>query len=221
MAPAPDFLAHFDRLTRAHAQREQALSDFIALGGWFDQAYRALLGDRFVTMKAALSLLLQAGGVTIVETGSVRTPHAGWFGDGCSTVVFADVATRYGLTLWTVDADPEATANAMRRVADFDHVVYVTADARVWLEDFDRPIDLLYLDSLDCPEEGDATAAQEQQRDELDAAWPHLTLQSVVLLDDNAFANGGKTRLAKDTLARAGWTCVLDDRQSLWLWRRR
>jgi Methyltransferase domain len=192
-----------------------------APGGWFDRAFGARLGRRCLTMKAALGLVLQGGGRTIVETGSVRTPEgaeAGWFGDGCSTVVFAAVAARYGLHLWTVDADPDVTAMARRRVGDIEHVTYVTADAARWLASVDPgPIDLLYLDSLDCPEEGDATEAQEQQRRELLAALPRLTSQGVVLLDDNAFANGGKTRLAKASLARAGWRCLLDDAQSLWL----
>jgi Methyltransferase domain len=196
------------------------LRDVVAPGGWFDRTYGARLGRRCLTMKAALGLVLQGGGRTIVETGSVRTPEGaevGWFGDGCSTVVFGAVAARYGLHLWTVDADPEATATARRRVGDVEHVTYVTADAPRWLAGFDRPIDLLYLDSLDCPEEGDATEAQAHQRRELLAALPRLTRQGVVLLDDNAFANGGKTRLAKASLARAGWRCLLDDAQSLWL----
>lgn len=52
---------------------------------------------------------------------------------------------------------------------------------------------------------------------ELNAAWPMLHGDSIVLIDDNRLPGGGKSRLAKRRLAELGWRCVLDSQQSLWL----
>jgi len=41
--------------------------------------------------------------------------------------------------------------------------------------------------------------------------------KTVVLLDDNNFLDGGKTKLAKIYLKEHGWRCVLDYQQSLWI----
>lgn len=52
---------------------------------------------------------------------------------------------------------------------------------------------------------------------ELQAAWPLLHAESVVLFDDNDFPGGGKPRMAKQWLREHGWQCVLDLQQSLWI----
>jgi len=52
---------------------------------------------------------------------------------------------------------------------------------------------------------------------ELQAAWPQVHDGTVILIDDNNFPGGGKSRLAKCYLADHGWQCVLDFQQTLWI----
>ncbi len=58
---------------------------------------------------------------------------------------------------------------------------------------------------------------QQHCLDELEAAWPFLNKQSVILIDDNNLAGGGKPRLAKFLLIERGWRCLLDHQQTLWI----
>ena len=52
---------------------------------------------------------------------------------------------------------------------------------------------------------------------ELNAALPHLHDKTIILIDDNALAGGGKSRVAKERLIELGWTCLLDWQQTLWI----
>ena len=52
---------------------------------------------------------------------------------------------------------------------------------------------------------------------EITAVWPLLHDQSIVLIDDNQFPGGGKSRLAKEYLTEKGWHLVLDYQQTLWI----
>lgn len=52
---------------------------------------------------------------------------------------------------------------------------------------------------------------------ELNAALPHLHKKSIILIDDNNLAGGGKPRVAKDRLIELGYTCLLDYQQTLWI----
>jgi hypothetical protein len=190
--------------------------EFVYVGSWFDE-YRLKLGERYGTFRAALNLLLQLGGKHIVETGSLRRP-GNWYYDGCSTYLFGEFADRYGGHLWTCDLDEQVIETARGATAAFDaRITYVCQDSVRFLASFQETIDLLYLDSLDCPDEGDASVPQAHSLRELVAAFPNLSNRAIVLLDDNAPANGGKTRRAKEYLLDAGWLCVLDSRQSLWM----
>jgi hypothetical protein len=192
------------------------MQDFLYFDGWFDH-YRLKLGERYYTFKVALNLLLQFGGKHIVETGSMRSP-GNWYYDGCSTYLFGEFADRYGNHLWTCDLDEWAIETARAATMAFEsRITYVCRGSVEFLTGFADPIDLLYLDSMDCPHDGDATAAQQHNLRELTAALPHLSRRAIVLLDDNEFPNGGKTRLSKAYLLDAGWLCLLDYRQSLWL----
>lgn len=53
--------------------------------------------------------------------------------------------------------------------------------------------------------------------EELHAALPHLHDRSIILIDDNNLAGGGKPRLAKNELVSLGYTCLADWQQSLWI----
>jgi predicted O-methyltransferase YrrM len=171
---------------------------------------------KYFTLKAALNLLLQNGGKLIVETGTQRTR-----GDpgGGSTTLFGAFCKRYRRRLITVDNNPQHLETSRECTEEFkEFIEYVLSDSVEFLRNFKEPIDLLYLDSLDCPAEGDATEAQQHNLRELKSAYKNLGVGSIVLIDDNNFANGGKSRLSKYFLLQTGeWFCILDAGQSLWV----
>lgn len=194
-------------------------TSFLNWGSWFEKEFKPRIGDRYFTFKTALNILLQNNGNTIVETGTIRSE--GWvLGDGWSTYLFGKFCNRFGKRLYTVDISPEAIKISKKITREFKNsITYVTSGSVEFLESFKEKIDLLYLDSLDCSIEGDATGAQVHQLRELSSAIPKLSDNAIILLDDNNFANGGKTRLAKNYLFRHGFTLLADDQQSLWIKR--
>lgn len=218
-----------------------SIDEFLYVHGWFDRygstpgGYRHILGlavdwllrrsplptrddlgERFHTTKMALNWFLQHEGKNIVETGSLREPGR-WRGVGCSTYLFGEVAARYDGHLWTCDMSERVIATARQETRRFaGSITYVCSDSVAFLHEFNGRIDLLYLDSMDCPRIGDETLAQQHNLRELMAALPKLAERAVVLLDDNHFSNGGKARLTKQYLRDQGWICLYDWRQSLW-----
>ena len=185
---------------------------------WFYKKYAGKLKERFWSFKIALNLFLQSGGKSIVETGTIRQ-RDDW-GAGMSTLIFGDFCQRFGCHLWTVDNNSKALEVSKEVTSEYkDFITYVEDDSVAFLREFDQKIDLLYLDSMDCPlkPEDDALPAQIHQLNEFKAAEDKLTLFSIVLLDDNQFKNGGKTKELKKYLRKLGWTCVMDFHQSLWI----
>lgn len=173
--------------------------------------------SKYLTLKAALNLFLQNNGQTIVETGTQRVIDDP---GGCSTLLFGAFCERYKRQLITVDNDAnhmETSREATKKYKDY--ITYVLMDSVKFLSEFDKGIDLLYLDSLDCPwPPGDATEAQVHNLNELKAAYDKLHKGSVLLIDDNAFENGGKSRLSKRFLLETReWQCILDHGQTLWM----
>lgn len=197
------------------------MNDFFNFEDWFTTKYKDKSSHRFFTFKSALGLLSQQGGKNIVETGTTRQVDD--WGGGMSTVLFGDFAKHYDCRVWTCDIEPEAMDVCQKVTEEFkDYISYQIADSLFFLEHFKENIDLLYLDSMDCPEyDSPGTErlekSQKHQLKELILALPKLNKGGVVLLDDNWFSNGGKCKLSKEFLEVNGWTCILDFQQSLWI----
>lgn len=171
---------------------------------------------KYITFKAALNLFLQNNGQLIVETGTQRMKDDP---GGCSTTLFGAFCKKYGKKLITVDNNPRHIDISEECTKEFkDYITYVLMDSIKFLKRFDKKIDLLYLDSLDCPlPPADATESQQHQLNEIKAAYDKLHIGSIFLADDNQFANGGKTRLSKQFLLKTQeWICILDAGQTLW-----
>lgn len=172
---------------------------------------------KYFTMKTALNLLLQNEGRIIVETGTQRVIDDP---GGCSTTLFGAFCKRYGKILFTVDNNPKHMEVSMEATKDYrDSITYVVMDSVKFLSEFNQKIDLLYLDSLDCPfPPADATEAQTHNLNELKVAYDKLHKGNILLIDDNNLENGGKTRLSKKFLLETGeWQCLLDSGQTLWI----
>ena len=192
------------------------IEDFGECNSWFDDAFRDKCGARFPTFKIALNLLLQNGGKNIVETGTIRQFED--YGAGYSTYIFGSFIKMYGGNITTIDIDGDNMEVCRAVTREFEELInYVVEDSLTALTKITEPIDLLYLDSLDTPLEGDATKAQEHNLKEFKIVEHLLHDKSVVLLDDNFFENGGKTRLTKKYLHEKGWKLLFNSQQSLWV----
>jgi hypothetical protein len=190
---------------------------------------------RYHTMKAALNLFLQRDGKTIVETGCQRQEND--WGGGMSTTIFGDFIGQFGGQLYTVDNSQKHLNLARKVTKQFDNIIYELSDSVAYLQKFDQPIDLLYLDSFDFPIEDlpgswDCTLTdqelieqhfatikpcQEHCLKELEEALPNLHKKSIVLIDDNNLWAGGKPRLAREWLLDNQWEQILDEYQTLWI----
>lgn len=199
---------------------QQDVKNFVNYDSWFNE-FKTKPGGRYYTFKAALNLLLQQeDSRLIVETGSCRQEND-WTA-GYSTYLFGRFCKTYNRHLFTIDNNPENLEIAKRITNDYrENITYVLSDSVSYLEKFSRPIDLLYLDSLDCPTEleADVSASQKHVLKELLAVYKQLTPYAIVMIDDNDYENGGKSLLAKRYLFEYNWKCVLDERQSLWIRR--
>jgi len=196
------------------------LKDFIFVEyDWLYQRYNYLefvRSPKYFTFKAALNLFLQNNGQIIVETGTQRVKDDP---GGSSTTLFGAFCKRYGKKLFTVDNNPLHMKISIDCTREFkDYITYVLKDSMKFLREFNQKIDLLYLDSLDCPPPpADATEAQLYNLSELKAAYDRLGKGSILLIDDNNFTNGGKSRFSKAFLLETmQWRCILDHGQTLW-----
>ena len=198
--------------------------------GWFAREYTERLGGRYATTHAALNVLWnrywhvarnggECGGPTIVETGCARLE--GDWSAGMSTFILAHFCSVMGGRLFSVDHSRRNVRVARDLVAKFNSTTFVVGDSLRVLPRLLRRLhrcDLLFLDSMDCPPDGDARPAQLHQLSEWRAAEPFLAEGTVLLLDDNAYSNGGKTLLTKTELREhEDWLHLLDADQSLWL----
>jgi SAM-dependent methyltransferase len=198
------------------------MDDFIKWNDWWSQKYRFRIGEgvRYFTTKIALNIFHYRKGTNIVETGTIRALDD-MAGGGYSTLLFGDYAQHYKKKFWTVDILPEAIELSKKETEGFNSTTnFVISDSVKFLEEFPEKIDLLYLDSMDCPEYDEAespalVASQEHQLKEIKAAWDKLHAGSVILLDDNNFENGGKCKLSVEYLLGNGWTPLMADKQVL------
>ena len=178
----------------------------------------------YLTFKTALGLFMQLDGNLIVETGSMRMKDDP---GGAYTLLWGAFCKRYNKKFITVDVLPEVTNICKECTIEYaDYITYVTQDSVDFLNNFNEPIDLLFLDSMDCPnpvvpEEEYVLPLESTQKHnyaEFRAANKNLHKNSLLLMDDNGFSNGGKPWITKNyLLTQPDWVCLLDSAQSLWI----
>ena len=194
------------------------MDDFIEVNkSWFLKKYQEKLKKRYWTFSISLNLFLQNHGKVIIETGCIRGKND--WGAGNSTYVLGEFCKEYGRQLISVDNSPVNIAIAEELTKEFHtNINFEESDSIEFLKNYDGKIDLLYLDSLDCKTEPNDcnVEAQEHALNELKAAYAKLEKHAIVLIDDNLFKNGGKTRLCKEWLEKKGWCCAMDYKQTLW-----
>ena len=174
--------------------------------------------QRHTTFNHLFSLMAECHKPTIVETGTIRAfGDAGLIGDGHSTLKFADYCSKFGGRVYSVDIDPEAVALSSRMVSgkypDVE-VNVIHSDSVVFLESFDEPIDVLYLDSAN-----DANLILNEAK----AALGCLHEDSIILIDDCFCEIRKETHgiqkgdLVIPFLEENGWTMINVQYQALFI----
>ena len=177
-------------------------------------------GKRRNTFRKTLQLLEERNAKVLVETGTARHGLAGTKSDGASTVVFATWAQKNNAFLHSIDHDIEAIAFAKKELLNLeleDYVEFVNADSVAWLQNFDRTIDFLYLDSYDYDKKNKAEQklCQEHHLWEFRAVQDQLTENSLVLIDDCRLPGGGKGKLVIEHMQQRNWKVIQSGYQCL------
>lgn len=122
---------------------------------WFyKKYYYSGANFRYHTFSLVLNVLNQKHkNPTILETGCQRQIDD--LGGGMSTSIFAEYIYRYGGNLVSVDLSPASLNAAHQATSSFQNkgvdIKLVQSDSVKFLQSYEGPCDLLYLDSYDYP----------------------------------------------------------------------
>jgi hypothetical protein len=161
---------------------------------------------RVSTINRALDEFRARQGRLIVEIGSIRQ-RGNLDGDGYSTVAWAQFAER----VYSVDIDPAATALTREETGEFGNVSALTQDGVEFLNAFDQPIDLLYLDAWDAFLPG----SPENHLRAYVAARKNLHDRSLILIDDTNLGDRGKGALVVPKALEEGYQVIFAENQTL------
>ncbi|MDQ5956717.1 MAG: class I SAM-dependent methyltransferase [Candidatus Rhabdochlamydia sp.] len=167
------------------------------------------LNLRYHTFAEALRLIQDRKLKRIIETGTSRCGGTNCSGDGCSSLIFTDYINKYGGEFYSVDIDKQALLNAQRDLKPgFKNAHFICSDSVGFLHNFSESIDFLYLDSYDF-EVMNPLASQKHHLLEIQAAYPKLHKNSVIMIDDCMLPRGGKGKLVIDFLIKKGWRILV------------
>jgi hypothetical protein len=211
---APDRLADLCQLMLSPPRylRPPNIAADIQLQQFVRQWCRSLAGNALCSYSdrnRSLDILLREAGQrfeapTVVETGTMRAQED-WAGAGLFTYLAGAYLARRGGRLFSVDISEQNCRFSHAWTGVFGETVAVIhQDSIEFLRQFQQPIDVLYLDSLDATEPGHAEHALREVR----AAAANLHPKSLVVIDDTPFRQGawiGKGAQAVPYLLQQGW----------------
>jgi len=171
---------------------------------------------RFASFKFALLEAQKRNLKTLVETGCSRGKvkfiffsKINWK-DGMSTMIFSDYARFMNGNLTTCDIEKKNIENAKKFVKkNLGYVKFVVDDSLNFLENFNKEIDFLYLDSLD----GQFAEASSHQLKEIKIAKNKLNKNGLVLLDDK----GDKTNLSINYMLENNFKIINETKEQVLL----
>jgi len=181
--------------------------------------YRYNFGKRRVTFLKVLELLDKTKAKVIVETGTSRSGLKGAKGDGAATIVFGKWAKQNNALMYSVDISEESVKGSQAEVDAqnlSDYVTLYLSDSVVFLKDFERQVDFLYLDSYDYSNDLEVQVkSQEHHLKEFKAIEDRLHKNTIVLIDDCRLPNGGKGKITIEYMLQKDWKILIDAYQVL------
>ena len=125
-------------------------------------------------------------------------------------MIFSDYAKYNSGTLTTCDIEKRNIDNAKKFVKkNINFINFVTDDSINFLKNFEKPIDFLYLDSLD----GQFSEASSHQLNEIKIAMDKLNKNCLVLLDDK----GTKTNLSINFMLKNNFRIINETKEQVLL----
>lgn len=168
---------------------------------------------RHSSFKECLFLLEQKKAKTWIETGSSGNFFANKKNEAGSTILFAKAAYLLDADFYSVDINKEVIKNAKQAVKKYKKAVFFSqSDSLLFLRKFQDPIDFLYLDTGEY-DSSRPEISQNQILAEIRTAYPKLHKNSIVMINDCGFPQGGKGKLAIEYLKQKGWKVHLDEFQ--------
>jgi len=171
---------------------------------------------RFESFKFAIFEAKKRNHKIIVETGVARGKIKFLFfskinwKDGMSTMIFSDYAKYVNGELHSCDISQANVLNAKKFVKkNLGYVKFVVDDSLNFLENFNKEIDFLYLDSLD----GQFSEASSHQLKEIKIAKNKLNKNCLVLLDDK----GDKTNLSINYMLENNFKIINETKEQVLL----
>jgi len=150
--------------------------------------------------------------ITIVETGCIRgTSDTSKIGDGWSTLNWDYYAKKTNSKVYVVDINENHLNQSKKIVPPSDFVTYYKDDSVNFLNNFDKKIDLLFLDSYDyCGDAENIRKCHEHSLNEVKSAWDKLNDECFILIDDvfNDVNWAGKGELSIPYLLNNGFEIV-------------
>jgi len=151
-----------------------------------------------------------------VETGIARGKKKFLFflkknwKDGMSTLIFSNYAYIVNGHLYSCDIDQKNINNAKKFTKNFSKfVTFFNENSLTFLENFQKKIDFLYLDSMD----GHLPGADKHQLKEINYAENKLHSNSLVLLDDKDV----KSTLAIDYMLKNNFKILKETNEQILL----
>ena len=183
----------------------------------FVESYNKKQNIRFNMFKKTLEIAVKRKFKTIVETGTSRGKKKFLFftkynwKDGMSTLMFSEFAHFINGELHSCDISEENINNAKGFTKKYNaNVNFYTKDSVIFLQEFHKKIDLLYLDSFDGH---NIELASKHQLNEAKAAIGKLKDNSLILLDDK----GAKTLYSKDYFIKKDFKILAETESQLLL----
>ena len=183
----------------------------------FIDKYNNKKNNRFNMFKKTLEIAFKRNFKTIVETGTSRGKKKFFFfkknnwKDGMSTLMFSEFAHFIKGELHSCDISERNINNAKDFTRKYsNNVNFYIKDSVIFLKEFHKKIDLLYLDSFDGH---DVQLASKHQLNEAKAVMNNLNDSSLILLDDK----GAKTLYSKDYFVKEGFKILAETENQLLL----
>ena len=181
----------------------------------FIEKYNNKKNIRFSFFKKTLEIALDRNVKTIVETGTSRGKKKFLFfkkfnwKDGMSTLMFSEFAHIINGELHSCDISSKNIDNAMDFTKKYkNNTSFYIQDSIIFLKEFTKKIDLLYLDSFDGH---DVELASKHQLNEAKACVDKLSINSLILLDDK----GAKTLYSENFFIKNGFKIILESNNQL------
>lgn len=162
---------------------------------------------RYPSFKLVLDLFTRLQPNILIETGTARYGADEFLGDGGSTIIFGEWAQDNHSILYSIDIDPKAINRSKKAVGNIQNINFICQDSISYLEQFNLPVDFLYLDSFDF-DSNNPSPSQEHHLKEIIAIYPKLVDKTLVMIDDCDLPHGGKGHLVIPFLLERKWKIV-------------